>query len=100
MKKITNSRNKRENRIKSSPNFYTSTFSKNELINKEISSLNSLSKLIKFFQIEFLSNNQKEDKDFDYNYIIQNLLSLKNILNDSLKKELEEKNFLIIKVNI
>ena len=70
MKKNSNSRNKI--RIKSTPNFYTSTFSKSELINGEISSLKNLTKLIKIFQIEFLSN-QKEDKDLYYNYKIKNL---------------------------
>ena len=97
MKKNSNSRNKI--RIKSTPNFYTSTFSKSELINGEISSLKNLTKLIKFFQIEYLSN-QKEDKDLYYNYTIENLLSLKNLLNDSLKKEYEEKNYLMLKVII
>ena len=99
MKKIVSSRNVRDNRISSSPIFYTSTFSKNELINKELDSLNTLSKLIKSFQIEFLSsNNEKEETDFDYNYTIKNLGSLKNLLIDSLKIELEEKNFLVAKV--
>ena len=99
MKKIVSSRNVRDNRISSSPIFYTSTFSKNELINKELDSLNTLSKLIKSFQIEFLSsNNEKEETDFDYNYSIKNLGSLKNLLIDSLKIELEEKNFLVAKV--
>ena len=99
MKKIVSSRNVRDNRISSSPIFYTSTFSKNDLINQEIDSLNTLSKLIKSFQIEFLSsNNEKEETDFDYNYTIKHLGSLKNLLIDSLKIELEEKNFLVAKV--
>ena len=91
-------RNQRGMRFQSSPNFSLKE-TKTEIINSELLSLNVLQRIIKSYQIDFLSKNIDNNKN-DYEYVIESLFNFKNILSNSLKIQNEEKQFFIIKVNL
>ncbi len=97
-KNNTEFRNKRGLRFQSSPNFSLKE-TKTEIINSELFSLKILQKIIKSYQIDFFSKNKENNKN-DYEYVIESLFNFKNILNNSLKIQNEEKQFFITKVNL
>lgn len=90
-------RNQRGLRFQSSPNFSLKE-TKTDILNNELFSLNLLQKIVKSYQIDFLSKNIENNKH-DYEYVIDSLFNFKNTLNNSFKILKEEKQLLITKVN-
>ena len=68
-----------------------------DVFHHQKSSLESLSNLIKYHQVNFFSISPESD---DSNYIIENLLSLKKSLINSLNNQTQHRNDLIKKVKI
>jgi len=66
-----------------------------DILNHELISLDALSKIIKSYQMEFLSSKNENDYDF----IINSLNNFKNNLYHSLLCQVEERNFILTKVN-
>ena len=68
-----------------------------DVFHHQKSSLESLSNLIKYHQVNFFSISPESD---DSNYIIETLLSLKKSLINSLNNQTQHRNDLIKKVKI
>ena len=90
-------RNKRGLRIQSTP-FLNLIESKTDILNHEIFSLISLTKIVKSYQVDFLT--PKNENKYEYDFVINSLKNFKNTLNNSLKSQIEERNYLLSKVNL
>jgi hypothetical protein len=90
-------RNKRGLRYESTP-FLNLNETKTEILNHEIFSLISLSKIVKNYQLDFLTPNN--ENKYEYDFVINSLKNFKNTLNNSLKRQIEERNYLLSKVNL
>jgi hypothetical protein len=90
-------RNKQELRFESTP-FLTLNKNRSDILNHEILSLILLSNIVKTYQLEFLNPNNEINYEFDF--VIDSLKNLKNKLNNSLKRQIEERDYLFSKVNL